>query len=216
MTMRRISLWIVALGAMLALAMAGSLAAQSGQQIGGTPAGHGGHGGMMATPGAGGMGTMGQTGNGVVYLTITNDGDADDALLGGATDRAQRVEVHQMTVENQVARMQPVDGPLPIPAGETVSLEPGGLHMMLVNLTDDNVVGDVFELTLEFEQAGEVTIEVPVRLDAEPADNEVASETVEAGDLTIEVAWSRPAPMLMTGGHMMGTPAATPEATPSS
>jgi copper(I)-binding protein len=193
----------------LALAISGSIAAAQT----GTPAPHQGHGGMMATPGPGGMGS---TGNGVVYLTISNAGDEGDVLIGGETDRAERVEIHEMTMDNQTARMQPVDGPLPIPAGETVSLEPGGLHIMLVNLTDDNVVGDVFEITLAFERGGEVTVSVPVRIDAEAAENEVESETVAAGELTIEGAWSRPAPMLMAGGHMMVTPAATPEGTPAS
>jgi copper(I)-binding protein len=200
--------WVVALGAVLSLTIAGSMvAAQPG-----TPAAHENHGGMMATPGHGGMGS---TGNGVVYLTISNSGDEADALTGGETDRAERVEVHEMIVENQTARMQPVDGPLPIPAGETVTLEPGGLHIMLVNLTDDNVVGDVFEITLTFERAGEVTVPVPVRLDAEAAENEMESEAVAAGDLSIEGAWSRPAPMLMAGDRMV-TPPATPDGTPAS
>ena len=193
--MRRGIALVTGIVMVLALAMAGSLAAQGGHD----------HGETMATPGHGPM--MGSTGNGVVYLTITNDGDEDDALVGGETDRAERVEIHDTEMTDGVARMRPVEGALAIPAGETVTLEPGGTHMMLVNLTADIRLGEVVEVTLEFEQTGEVTLAVPVRLDAEPAEGDAASETVEAGDLVIEGAWSRPAPRIDAG---LGTPAATP------
>lgn len=209
--MRHGTRWLAVAAAMLALALATAMA---GAQMTGTPGagmqgqGHGG--GMMATPGQG-MGMGPSSGNGVVYVTITNTGDEDDALIGGETDRAGWVEIHEMVIDGQVARMQPVDGPLVIPAGETVSLEPGGLHLMLINLTEDNRAGDVFELTLTFVRAGEVTLQVPVRMDAEPTGDDPASETVEAGDLVLEGAWSRPAPRLgMDGATPMATPAATP------
>lgn len=198
MGMRRMMSWFVAIGTLLALVLASSLAAaQTGQMVS-TPEAH--------QHGEGPM--MGSTGNGVVYLTVTNTGEEDDALVGGETDRAERIEIHEMMVADGTARMQPVDGPLPIPAGETVVLEPGGLHLMLVNLTADNRDGDVYEVTLEFERAGEVTLEVPVKLDA---DSEPAFEPVEVGDLEITGVWSRPSPRLTAG---MGTPMATPEATP--
>jgi copper(I)-binding protein len=196
--------WTTAIGALIVLVVAGSVAAQPGHMTG-TPESHQ-HGSMMATPGTDGS-MMGSTGNGAIYLTITNSGDEDDALVGATTDRAQQVALHEMSVEDQVATMHPVDGPLPIPAGETVSLEPGGLHLMLVNLNESNRAGDVFELTLTFEREGDVSIEVPVRSDAEAQDGEPESQTVEAGDLVIEGAWSRPAPHLTPGGESEATPA---------
>jgi len=200
---------VAGLVTLVALGLAGPVAAaqHDHHHSDGTPAGHD-HGEMMATPGHDHM--MGATGTGVVYVTITNDGDEDDVLLGATTDRAEVVEVHDMQVTDNVARMVPHDGPLVIPAGETVTLEPAGLHLMLMNLTEDNNAGDVFEITLTFERAGEVTLQVPVRLDAEPLEGEPESETVEVGDLTLEGAWSRPAPYL---GPEDGA-AATPDATP--
>lgn len=201
MIMRQGISWMIAIGTLVALAMAGAVAAHEGH---GTPEAQQ-HSDMAATPGHDSM--IGSTGNGVVYVTIINTGEEDDALVSGETDRAERIEIHESAMVNGNARMQPLESALPIPAGETVALEPGGAHLMLVNLTEDIRLGDVFEVTLEFERAGEVTIEVPVRLDAEPAEGDAESETVEAGDLVIEGAWSRPAPRLDAG---VATPAATP------
>ena len=204
MAWRRMATWTTAIGSLIALVIAGSVAAQSGHMAG-TPESHQ-HGGMMATPGHDGPMT-GSTGNGVVYLTITNTGEDDDALVNATTDRAQQVELHEMRVEDQVATMHPVDGSLPIPAGETVTLEPGGLHLMMVNLTESNRAGDVFELTLTFAHAGDVTIDVPVRPDAEAQEGEPESKTVKTGDLVIEGMWSRPAPRLTPTGGTAATPA---------
>jgi copper(I)-binding protein len=204
MAWRRMVTWTAAIGALITLMVASSVAAQSGHMTG-TPESHQ-HGSMMATPGTDGP-MMGSTGNGVIYLTITNSSDEDDALVSATTDRAQQVELHEMSVEEQVATMHPADGPLPIPAGETVTLEPGGLHLMMVNLNESNRAGDVFELTLTFERAGDVSIEVPVRPDAEAQDGEPESHTVEAGDLIIEGTWSRPAPRLTPAGESEATPA---------
>lgn len=148
---------------------------------------------------------MGGTGTGVVYMTIENTGDDDDTLLGGSTDRAQTVEVHEMRVQDDIGIMVAHDGPLVIPAGASVALEPAGLHIMLIDLNDDIRLGDTFDLTLEFEQAGEVTIPVTAALDAEDAEG----ESIEAGDLEISGVWSRPAP------RIDGASPATPDASPA-
>jgi periplasmic copper chaperone A len=168
-----------------------------------TPGAHDGH--MAATPGHDHDHETG-TGTGVIYLTIANTGDEDDALLGATTDRARAVEMHETKVENDIGTMLPHDGPLVIPAGESVSLEPAGLHIMLVDLNEDIRLGDTFEVTLEFERAGEVTIPVTAVLDAE----DVEVEPVEAGELEISGAWSRPAP------RIDNSVPATAEASPAS
>jgi copper(I)-binding protein len=206
MRIRRILTIAAALLAIVATMLAGSLATAQHQHGHGhgTPAAHGGH--MMGTPAHDHHEHMGGTGTGVVYMTIENTGDEDDALIGATTDRAQAVEVHEMRVQNDVGVMLPHDGPLAIPAGETVSLEPAGLHIMLIDLNADIRLGDTFDLTLEFEHAGEVTIPVTAVLDAEDAEG----EPVEAGDLEITGVWSRPAPRIDGGAP------ATPEATPAS
>lgn len=141
---------------------------------------------------------------GAVFLTIRNDGAEADRLLGGTTDMALGVEVHEMRTENGVGTMRFLENGLEIPAGETVSLESGGTHLMLIGLTESLYPEATYELTLVFERAGEVTLTVPVRRNAPEGDE--AGEPVTAADLTIEGAWSRPAPKL----DGMATPAATP------
>lgn len=200
MSTRRILTIAATFFAILATAFAGSLvAAQHGSS---TPGAHDSH--MTGTPDAHQDHHMGGTGTGVIYMTIENTGGEDDALIGGTTDRAQAVEIHETKIVNDTGTMLPHDGPLPIPAGESVALEPGGLHIMLVDLNDDIRLGDTFEVTLEFERAGEVTVPVTAVLDAKDAEG----ETVEAGDLEISDVWSRPAP------RIDGAAPATPEASP--
>ncbi|GGK26288.1 copper chaperone PCu(A)C [Salinarimonas ramus] len=92
------------------------------------------------------------------YLTITNTGAAADRLLGGATEIAERFEVHSMEMVDGVARMAPVEGGLEIPAGESVALEPGGYHVMFMGLKRPLAEGESFEGTLVFENAGEVPV----------------------------------------------------------
>ncbi|AZQ69326.1 copper chaperone PCu(A)C [Silicimonas algicola] len=96
------------------------------------------------------------------FLTITNGGDEDDRLVAASTPIAGRVEIHEMKMDGDVMRMRPVTDGLPIPAGQTVVLEPGGYHLMLMELTDALTEGDTFELSLTFEKAGEVTVTVDI------------------------------------------------------
>jgi copper(I)-binding protein len=102
-----------------------------------------------------------------------------------------------------VMRMTSLSDGLEIPAGESIVLEPQGMHLMLVNLNHDLRPGDTYQVTLTFEHAGEITIHVTVAVEAP---EEEAGTTV--GNLTIESAWSLPAPRLTPA------PAASPEATP--
>lgn len=190
------------LAALVALvAMSVSLVAATAHDDHGTPEVADHH--MMATPdGSDGM-DMSMSGTGVVYLTITNDGDAEDELVSATTERSQAIEFHETRVSNDVGVMVPLDGPIVIPAGESVTFEPGGLHVMLVGLTEDIWLGDSFEVILTFAEAGEVTIPVTAELDAEDAEG----DDVSIGDLAIAGIWSRPAPKI---DGMSGTPAATP------
>lgn len=120
-----------------------------------------------------------QATNGAAYLTITG-GDADDALVGASVDPAVagKVEIHETVMADDGAmadagdmssttlapamEMRPIES-LEIPAGETVSLEPGGYHVMLLELPAPLVVGSSFELTLDFETADDQTVTVEVR-----------------------------------------------------
>ena len=96
------------------------------------------------------------------YATITNTGGADDRLVAVRADIAGRSEIHAMEVENGVMRMRALPEGLPVPAGETVVLEPGGLHLMLMRLESRPGQGDDVILTLEFERAGVVELRAPV------------------------------------------------------
>jgi copper(I)-binding protein len=72
------------------------------------------------------------------------------------------VEIHETVESGGAMAMQPVER-IDIPAGGTVKLEPGGYHVMLIDLTGDLVVGEEIEITLEFEGAGEVKVTAEVR-----------------------------------------------------
>lgn len=97
------------------------------------------------------------------YLTITNPGGVADSLVGASSDAAMTVEIHETTTDaSGMSGMHPIDR-LEIPAGGTVTLGPGGYHLMLMGPTDDVVAGATIELRLEFEVAGEIVIDVEVR-----------------------------------------------------
>lgn len=96
------------------------------------------------------------------YLTIENRTGEDDTLLEVRSPVAERVEIHDMTMEDMVMRMRKLDD-LPVAAGESVSLAPGGKHIMLIGLSGPLEEGASVPLTLVFEKAGERAVEAPVR-----------------------------------------------------
>lgn len=101
------------------------------------------------------------------FLTITG-GAAPDRLVGAsATAVARAVELHMMAMEGDVMRMREVPG-IDIPAGGTVELKPGGLHLMFVGLARPLAAGTRFPLTLRFEKAGAVQVDVPVAASQPP------------------------------------------------
>lgn len=102
-------------------------------------------------------------GNGAGYLVITNHTGQDDALVGAAADFAVTAEIHEsVAMEGDMMSMRRVER-IDIPAGESVALEPGGYHIMLMNVGEVLQEGDTAALTLTFENAGQVTVEAPVR-----------------------------------------------------
>ncbi len=106
---------------------------------------------------------------GAGYLTITNTGTTDDTLLSAVSPVAGVTEIHQMSMEGDVMKMSEVEGGLPIPAGETVTLSPGGLHVMFMELKQALVEGETAPITLTFANAGTVDVELaigPINADA--------------------------------------------------
>ncbi len=100
---------------------------------------------------------------GAAYLTITNNGSEDDTLVSAASPAAGAVQLHNMSVENGVMKMKEMKGGIPIPAGETVTLKPGGFHIMLMQLSHQLKEGSTVPVTLNFQKAGTVTLDIGIR-----------------------------------------------------
>lgn len=94
------------------------------------------------------------------YLKIAGGASAD-RLLSASARVARSVELHTMEMDGSVMRMRPIES-VAVPAGQTVELKPGGMHMMFMGLTQPLNSGSSFALTLRFEKAGDVTVQVRV------------------------------------------------------
>jgi copper(I)-binding protein len=103
---------------------------------------------------------QGQTGGGG-FLRIVG-GAANDKLLSASADVAGRVELHTMTMDGNIMRMRQVDA-IEVPAGKAVDLKPGGLHLMFMDLKAPLTTGSSFALTLRFEKAGAMKVDVKVQ-----------------------------------------------------
>jgi periplasmic copper chaperone A len=99
--------------------------------------------------------------SGVVYLTITNRGSAMDHLVALMSPAARSTEIHESRSVNGMMEMRQL-AQLDCPAGATVKIEPNGLHIMLLGLVRPLQSGAQFPLTLRFQHAGEVTVQVHV------------------------------------------------------
>ncbi|KRW95932.1 DUF1775 domain-containing protein [Paracoccus sp. MKU1] len=95
------------------------------------------------------------------FLTVANAG-ADDRLVSASVDFAGRAEIHEMAMEGDVMKMRQLADGLPIPAGATVELKPGGYHLMFMELKQPLVEGETVNVTLHFEKAGEVEVPMTV------------------------------------------------------
>lgn len=95
------------------------------------------------------------------YLVIENGGKAADRLVSVSSPAAW-VEIHEMSMANDVMKMRKVEGGLDVPAGGTVALEPGGYHLMFKDVEKPFEAGDTIALTLTFEKAGKVVLKAPV------------------------------------------------------
>lgn len=116
---------------------------------------------------------------GACYLTL--ESSAGDRLTGVATPASTATQIHDMTTEDGMMQMGEMAGGLPLPAGETVSLAPGGRHLMLVGLTAPLVVGEQVPLTLGFEKSPALTVQAEVRQPVPaPTDTPAAPATASA------------------------------------
>jgi copper(I)-binding protein len=106
------------------------------------------------------------------FMTITNAGATADKLVGATTKSAKLTQVHQMRMEGDVMKMNEVEGGLEVPAGGSVTLEPGGYHVMMMGLVQALHEGACLEVTLQFQTAGEL----PVMLSVGGTDADAAPE----------------------------------------
>lgn len=104
--------------------------------------------------------TVGAQPTGAGYMTLQNRG-GPDRLVAAAAAVSSAVELHSMTKDGSMMRMRRLES-IELPAGATVALEPGGLHMMFVGLKAPLKAGSSFPLTLRFEKAGEAQIQVSI------------------------------------------------------
>ena len=92
------------------------------------------------------------------YMIIRNTGEEADRLVAGSADFAGNVEIHEMAMDGDVMRMRELENGIEIPAGGSVVLQPGGLHVMFMQLGERLEEGQERPVTLEFENAGEVDV----------------------------------------------------------
>jgi len=104
---------------------------------------------------------IGRAPNSGAYMMLT--ATAPDRLIAAETPAAARTELHTHINEGGVMKMRPVEGGIAVQPGEPTMLAPGGLHVMLMGITAPMREGDTIALTLTFEKAGSVTVQVPVR-----------------------------------------------------
>jgi copper(I)-binding protein len=98
---------------------------------------------------------------GAAYMTLVNEGKDADRLIGVSSEIAAMSHLHETKSENGVMSMSAVDG-LDVPAGGKVTLQPGGLHVMMMGLKAPLKQGKTFPLELTFEKAGKIIVEVRV------------------------------------------------------
>lgn len=99
-----------------------------------------------------------------IYMRILNADAEADSLVGVSGDVAELVEIHEtFETEDGLMGMRRIDA-LEIPAGSSVALRQGGMHVMLIQLRQDFTTGDTAGVTLHFKRSGDVPVSAPVRI----------------------------------------------------
>lgn len=97
------------------------------------------------------------------YLTIKNTGSAADTLVSVETPVSEKGEIHDMTMTDGVMRMRRLADGLEIPAGGSVELKPGGMHLMLIDLKSQLVAGETVPVKLTFKSGAVIELKLPIR-----------------------------------------------------
>jgi copper(I)-binding protein len=107
--------------------------------------------------------------SGAAFMMIHNDTGTADRLVAARSDVAERVELHtHIEVANGVMKMMHVEDGFELPEGGMIEMKRGGHHIMFLGLKQPLAHGDKVAVTLVFEKAGEVAVEVPVDLERKP------------------------------------------------
>jgi periplasmic copper chaperone A len=93
------------------------------------------------------------------FVTLTNASDSDLVLVSASTPASSMVELHEMTMKDGEMVMQPKEGGIPLPADGTATLEPGGDHIMLMDVTEPIQPGDLVSLTLTFDDGSTLDVD---------------------------------------------------------
>ena len=103
------------------------------------------------------------------FIGLDNKGTTGDRLVGASTPMAKSVEIHSMSLENNVMRMREVQA-IDVAPGTKISMKPGnGYHLMLIGPAKELKAGDKFPMTLVFDKAGKVEVSVSVEANAPKA-----------------------------------------------
>lgn len=107
------------------------------------------------------------------FLSVRNDGAEPDRLVSVSVQFAAKAEIHESLEEDGVARMRPIEGGLVVKPGETVTLQPGGKHLMFVGLSEPLKQGEKVKGELTFEKAGKVEVEFAVEAPGSKPDKQM-------------------------------------------
>lgn len=97
------------------------------------------------------------------FLTITNKGTTTDRLIAARSNTSDKAEIHEMKMDGNVMRMRELEKGLEIPPGATVTLKPGGFHIMFMELKSPLAKGAKVPVTLVFEKAGSIDVDFLVQ-----------------------------------------------------
>ena len=103
-----------------------------------------------------------QGGNGAIYFVIENHTSQTQEMIGVTADIASAVEMHESRMSGDVMQMHQLDV-VSIGRGAEAVFEPGGLHIMLIGLTQDLKTGDEIQITLDFKNYQDIQVTVPVQ-----------------------------------------------------
>mgnify|MGYP001047132558 CR=1 FL=1 len=102
-------------------------------------------------------------GTSAVYFVINNPTEAADTLLSASAPVSPNAEMHKSQMDENGAMEMQMQASVPVPARSQVEFQPGGLHVMLINLPQDLKAGETISLTLTFQNAGAIELSVPVK-----------------------------------------------------